>query len=135
MKKRTKFSLAGLGLIGAGSGLAFWAAANWKSDTDKLVEKLKQSAAASEEKTISFKGFGDLPAPVARYFRFALKEGQPLVRTAQIRHKGEFNLNDEWIPFDSTEHFSAQPPGFIWDADMRMNQLINVRVRDGYLSG
>lgn len=136
MKNWAKVSLAGLGLAGTGFGLAFWSgAANWKSETDKLVEKLKQSASTNSERTISFKTFDSLPAPVGRYFRFALKEGQSLIRTARIRHEGEFNLNDKWIPFTSTQNFSAHPPGFIWDADMKMNRLMNVRVRDGYVAG
>ena len=118
MNNWTKYSLAGLGLVGTGLGLAFWSgAASWKSETDKLVEKLKHSASTSGEKKVSFKDFGSLPAPVAAYFRFALKEGQPLIRTAQIRHEGEFKLNDKWIPFASTQNFSANPPAFIWDAE------------------
>ena len=135
MKNWTKFSLTGLGLVGAGLGLAFWAgAATWKSETDKLIEKLRKSASTNGDKTVSFKDFGSLPAPVAAYFRFALKEGQPLIRTAQVRHEGEFNLNDNWIPFASAQNFSAQPPAFVWDADMRMNRLMNVRVRDAYIA-
>ena len=136
MNNWTKYSLAGLGLVGTGLSLAFWSgAASWKSETDKLVEKLKQSASTSGEKKVSFKDFGNLPAPVAAYFRFALKEDQPLIRTARIRHEGEFKLNDKWIPFASTQNFSAHPRAFVWNADMRMNRLMNVRVRDGYVAG
>jgi hypothetical protein len=76
MKNWKKISLAGLGLTGAGAGLTFWAgAARWNCKTVRLVEKLKQSALAGEAKTVSFKDFENLPAPVARYFRFALREG------------------------------------------------------------
>ena len=57
------------------------------------------------------------------------------MRTARIRHAGEFNLNDKWIPFESEQHFSARPPAVVWDAKMRMNSLMNVGVRDAYLGG
>ena len=127
MKKWAKFSLAGLGLIGAGAGLALWSgAANWHAETARMIKKLKQSALSDDAKTISFGDFGDLPAPVARYFRFALKEGQPVISTARIRHAGEFNLGDEWIPFESEQHFSSDPPAFVWDANMRMNSACAV---------
>jgi hypothetical protein len=136
MKNWTKFSLAGLSLAGAGIGLSlFTGASNWNAETARIVERLKRPAGAGEKKIVSFAELNNLPAPVARYFRFALKEGQPIFQTARIRHKGEFNLNDRWIPFESEQHFSKNPPGFVWDAKMRMNPLMNVRVRDGYSGG
>lgn len=136
MKNWAKFSLAGLGLVGTGLGLSLWSgAANWKSKTETLVQKVKLSASTNGGTTISFNKFDDLPIPVAKYFRFALKGGQPLIRTARIRHEGEFSLNGKWIPFASTQNFSVHPPGFVWDADMKMNGLMNVRVRDGYVAG
>ena len=119
MKNWAKFSLASVGLVGAGVGLAFWSgAASWNAETARMVEKMKKSASESETKTVSFKDFDDLPAPVARYLRFALKDGQPIVRTARFKHTGEFNLNNKWTPFDSEQHFSSNPPAFVWDAEM-----------------
>ncbi|MCY7376315.1 MAG: hypothetical protein LH472_10140 [Pyrinomonadaceae bacterium] len=136
MKNWVKISLTGIGLAGAGIGLAFWSGArSWNAETARIVEKLKLSATEGATKTVSFKDFDDLPAPVARYFRLALKDGQPIVRTARIRYAGEFKLNGKWTPFDSEQHFSANPPAFVWDADMKMNPLMNVRVRDGFTDG
>lgn len=99
-----------------------------------MVEKLTSTAIADGE-TVRFADFEALPAPVATYFRFALQNGQTRMRTAEIRHEGQFCLNDKWIPFVSTQHFSARPAGFVWDAEMQMNPLLSVRVRDSYLSG
>jgi hypothetical protein len=136
MKNWTKLSLAGLGLVGSGIGLALCSGADrWNVETRRLVEKVKQSARDNETKTVSFKDFESLPAPLARYFRFALKEGQPIIRIARIRHAGEFYLNGKWIPFESTQLFSARPPAFVWDAKMQMNALMKVRVRDAYADG
>ena len=61
--------------------------------------------------------------------------GQPLVRTARIEHTGEFRsgLDAPWSPFTSVEHFAVKPPGFVWDAAIRMSPLMTVRVRDSYL--
>jgi hypothetical protein len=136
MKDWSKFSLVGFGLVGAGIGLAVWSGAFlWNRETIRLAQKLKQSASAGKTRIVSLKNFDNLPAPVARYFRFALKEGQPVIRTARISHSGKFNLNDKWIPFESNQHFSAYPPAFVWDAKMQMNFLMSVRVRDGYSDG
>ena len=136
MNNRTKLSLTSLGLLGAGVGFALRvSAANWKAETARIVEKLKQSALSNKTTLVSFNDFGNLPAPVARYFRFALQEDQPVIQTARIQHKGEFQLNGKWIPFESVEHFSANPPAFLWDAKMSLNPLMSIRVRDGYSSG
>lgn len=62
-----------------------------------MIEQLNGAALRSDLKTVSFKGFATLPAPVARYFRLALKECQPLIRTAHIQQHGEFWLKNKWI--------------------------------------
>ena len=136
MKNWKKFTLAGLSLAGAGVGFALWnGAAKWNAETLQMIEKIKQSASTEGAKTVSFDNFENLPAPVVRYFKFALKEGQPIIRTARILHEGEFNLNNKWIPFESEQHFSGNPPAFVWNAKMWMNPLLSVSVRDGYLDG
>ena len=133
MKNWVKFSIAGFSLVGAGIGFGLWAGVSrWNHEIDRLVQALKRNASTQEGKRVSFKDFKSLPAPVAKYFRTILKEGQPLIDTARIDHVGEFKLSDKWIPFHSEEYFSAHPPAFIWNAEMRMNPLMKIRVRDGY---
>lgn len=107
---------------------------NFNRTTNKAIAEIG-SAAKQNAGIVSFKDCENLPAPVARYFRFALKDGQPIRHHAKIRHAGEFNMGDKWIPFESEQHFSSDPPGFVWDANMEMNPLMNVRVRDGYSHG
>jgi hypothetical protein len=133
-----KFTLAGLGLIIV-AGLAIWlASVRWNGNTRQLVEKLTQAAPAKETKTVTFTDLDQLPAPVARYFRVALKEGQPFIRSARIAQTGQFRASeaeDGWVPFEATEYFSSRPPGFVWDASIRMAPLMDARVRDGYVAG
>ena len=135
MNDRTKLTLATVGLVGVGTALILRSRATKRQrETEGMVTTLRQAATANAE-TVSFKDFDRLPVPVAAYFRFALKEGQARIRTAKIHHEGEFHLNDKWIPFDSTQDFSAHPAGFVWDATMKMNPFLNVSVRDSYLMG
>lgn len=136
MNKLLKMSAAGVGLLGAGVGLAFWSGeACWKNETAKMVEELKRAASEGETESIFEQNLTGLPAPVKRYFRFALEDWQPMIRAARLRHAGEFYLNDKWVPFESKEYFSARTPAFVWDAKMKMNSLMSVRVRDAYLNG
>jgi hypothetical protein len=83
----------------------------------------------------------DAPAPVRRYFAFALPPGQRPVRRARVQHAGEFALRPgAWKPFTSVQDFTADPPGFVWDARLPMagapvGNRLAVRVRDGYAAG
>jgi hypothetical protein len=101
-----------------------------------MIERLEEpSGEPGERRTVSFTGLKKLPAPVARYFRFALREDQAFVRAARVHHAGEFNLNEKWVPFESEQHFCSRPPAFVWDAKMRINSLMSISVRDGYRHG
>ena len=124
-------------LVGIGASCAWLLrsrAAKWQRETDAMIEAVKHAALANGE-TVSFRDFETLPAPVAAYFRFALQDGQPRIRAATIRHQGQFAINKKWVPFVSVQHFSARPAAFVWDAKMKMNALINVRVRDSFWNG
>lgn len=57
-----------------------------------------------------------LPAPVQRYFRHVLKPGQPYLRSARLRHDGQFktDLNKGWMAITGEEYFLADRPGYIW---------------------
>ncbi len=131
--------LAILIFFGVAFGAAFWVGTiRWNSTTHQIVEKLLATGPPQGAPTVSFGGFSKLPAPVARYFRTVLREGQPLVRSARIVHRGEFLTNPRnggWSPFTSTQNFSINPPGFVWDASIRFAPLMDVHVRDSYLSG
>lgn len=79
-----------------------------------------------------------LPAPVQRYFRTVLKEGQPLVTAVSVEQTGTFNMSEtgeQWKPFSSTQRVIIQRPGFVWDARVRMAPAMTVFVHDAYVAG
>jgi hypothetical protein len=76
-----------------------------------------------------------VPPPVARYFRRALREGQPYVAAAELVQEGEFFVGNAWRPFRATQRFTAMSPGFTWDARIQMAPLLPVYVRDSYVAG
>src|SRR5919205_1010103 len=53
------------------------------------------------------------------------------------RWAGEFQRSPGggWSPFTAEQHFTIDPPGFVWDAEIRMLPLVPMRVRDGYVGG
>ena len=139
MARWGKLILAGLGSVGVGVGLAVWVgSARWNAKTSQLVGKLIEAIPRSGAETISFEGFGPLPAPVAQYFRRVLREGRPMVRSVRMIQAGEFRarrVDDGWSRFEAQEYFSARPPGFVWDAGIRMVPFMKAHTRDVYLAG
>jgi hypothetical protein len=122
-----------LGLSGA---LAF-AAHRWRSRSAELIARLRHGA-GGDPAVFSFAELAGVPAPVARYFRAVLREGQPLIRGGHLSQDGDFLLRptpDGWRPFTATQHFAAHPPGFVWDARIRMAPGLSVRVRDSFVDG
>ncbi|MFC4464168.1 DUF6544 family protein [Streptomyces xiangluensis] len=63
--------------------------------------------------------------------------GKPIVRTVHLRQKGRMRTGPgrPWIPLDAEEHYSVQPPGFVWDGTMHLGLLPVGRARDMYLDG
>ncbi|HET7456180.1 MAG TPA: DUF6544 family protein [Gemmatimonadaceae bacterium] len=96
----------------------------------------EEDSVAALEHFFSTARLAGLPAPVARYFTFALTPGRPLAHGARVEHAGEFAARPgKWRPFTSVEHFAVDPPGFVWDARIRMAPLVTVNVRDSYVRG
>ena len=40
-----------------------------------------------------------------------------------------------WMPLDAEEHYSVQPPGFVWAGTVRLGPLPVARARDMYAGG
>lgn len=64
----------------------------------------------------------DLPDPVQRYFKHVLKDGQPYISYARIKHDGQFKtgLNKKWINITGEQYATMEKPGFIWKGTTSM---------------
>lgn len=124
-------------LLGGVAGAAALGAARWDRASARMVARLRAAANAAAARVYTPGQLASLPDPVARFFAFAVTTGRPPIRTARVEHDGEFRtrLDAGWSPFRSVQHIAADPPGFVWDARIRMAPLITVRVRDSYAGG
>ena len=134
-------ALVGLAiLVVVAAGALLLARRFWLAGTARAMARVLGSVDSAGDRgphdAFSYEMLEGLPAPVARYLRAVLKEGQPLVRTARIEHRGTFLSRppDGWGPFTSTQVFAVQPPGMVWDARIRMGP-VEVLVRDAFLDG
>ncbi len=79
-----------------------------------------------------------LPAPVQRYFRAVLTDGQPVIAAATIEMTGTINMSataEQWKPFTSRQRAVTRKPGFLWDAQVDMFPGVPAHVEDSYIAG
>jgi hypothetical protein len=116
--------------------LAILGSARWKQQSARDVAKLSASPTSARVKRARYDRsmVAGLPTPVVRYFRFALRQGQPMIERARIDWIGEFSIRPRrWSPFVATQHYRMYPPGFVWDARVRLAPALPILVRDAYL--
>lgn len=127
--------LAALALTAAVTALGAY---RWAEKTRRLRVRLEGARLPRRTRNVDFRELEGLPAPVQSYFRAALRDGQPMVAGVRVRHQGTFNLGDttdRWRPFTSEQRVITCPPGFDWDARVRILPGLTVRVHDAYVAG
>jgi len=131
--------LAGIAALVTLLFLALWVGElRWRAGTTLFDERLRKTIQPPKVAVYHERELIGLPAPVQRYFRLVLRDGQPMVREAEVHHVGTFQLGKDdkgWKPFDSVERFIINRPGFLWSASIRMMTGVHMLVRDRYLTG
>ena len=113
----------------------------WNRETTRVVARMHATAMEDAHAGVVERydpgQLADAPAPVRRYFAFAVAPGQHALRRARLEHTGELASEpDRWKPFSSVQQVTTGPPGFVWDARIPMAPLpFGVRVRDSYVRG
>jgi len=133
-----------LSLLAIGAvGLSAYGSKRWADATRTLTNRLEAGRIDEKVRPPSPMRFNSrelegLPAPVQRYFRAALKEGQPIIAALTVELVGTINLSateERWKPFTSRQRIVTRRPGFLWDAQVSMLPGVVVRVVDSYIAG
>ena len=127
-----------LGVMVIIAGALVYGSYSWQSATKEMHAKLEAARFPIGAKTYSPNELIGLPAPVQRYFRAVLKDGQYMALAVSVEHTGTFNMgetSEQWKPFISTQRVITQRPGFDWEARITMMPGLTVRVHDAYIAG
>ena len=128
--------IAGLGLAyGAAFAFGAW---QWANTTRDLVARLEAGRVPLVTTRYHAAELEGLPAPVQRYFRATLTDGQPVVTAVSLTQSGMFNMSavaDQWKPFTATQRFTTVRAGFVWNATMILFPGLAVRVVDAFVAG
>jgi hypothetical protein len=76
-----------------------------------------------------------LPAPVRRYLEVTRAEGKPRPRFAIVRQRGGLRTaaDKPWMPFESEQVYSMEPPGFLWLARAKIAPGVHMLARDKFV--
>ena len=103
-----------------------------------LLEAARVPAPAGRHQVYDDRELDGLPAPVQRYFRAVLKDGQPLIAGATLELAGTINMSEtgeNWKPFTSWQRAVVDRPGFLWNGRVVMFPGVAANVHDSYIAG
>ncbi|SFG41115.1 hypothetical protein SAMN04488063_1957 [Halopelagius inordinatus] len=140
MRPTRRSFVAGIASAAVAVAVATGAAARalYEREIQSLVDALRDGTESRPSREFSRSDAAGLPDPVRRYFETVLTEGRPYARSVRLEQRGEFRLGDAdspWRRFRATQRFAADPPGFVWDAKIRLVPFVTVRVVDAYVDG
>jgi len=127
------------GLLVAFVALVLIGGARWVNATQEQMSLLESARVPASVGRYEAREIDGLPAPVQRYFRAVLKDGQPFITTATFNFAGTFNMSanggEQWKPFTSTQLAVVHRPGFLWNGRISMLPGLAAHVHDSYIAG
>jgi hypothetical protein len=111
----------------------------WNRSTRALVARLQAARLAPTAARYNASEIAGLPAPVQRFFRAVLVDGQPIVTAVTLEQSGSMDMSDggapRWRPVAATQRVVTRRPGFVWDARFALLPGLAVHVHDAYIAG
>jgi len=133
------WTVSGVGLVvAAGIGLVAYGSSRWASATQTQMALLEAARVPAPAGRYDARELEGLPAPVQRYFRAVLKDGQPFIAAATFELAGRFNMSatgESWKPFTSTQRAVVHRPGFLWNGRVATLPGLAAHVHDSYIAG
>jgi len=119
--------------VAAGIGLIFLGSSRWQASTQAQMALLEAARVPAPARRYDAREIDSLPAPVQRYFRAVLKDGQPFIAAATFERAGTINMSatgENWKPFTSTQRAVTHRPGFLWNGRVAMLPGLAAHVHD-----
>ncbi|MEO5629019.1 MAG: DUF6544 family protein [Thermomonas sp.] len=126
-------------LVAAAAGLSAFGRSRWAGATQQQLALLDAARLPALAGRYDAREIDGLPAPVQRYFRAVLKDGQPYIAAATFGLAGKINMSatggDQWKPFTSTQWAVVHRPGFLWNGRVAMFPGMAANVHDSCIAG
>ena len=134
------WAASGIGIVlTAGVGLIALGSLRWNAATRDQMALLEAGRVVATAGRYDARELDGLPAPVQRYFRAVLKDGQPIIAAATFDLAGTINMSatggEDWKPFTSTQRAVVHRPGFLWNGKVALMPGVAARAHDSYIAG
>lgn len=109
-----------------------------KTKADQLKTDLRQRAPRAIVENVDFNSLKTLPAPVERYLRHVLTDGQRLIERVTIQQSGILRTSitsKSWCVFNATHLAIPTDTCFFWNAKVEMPLATHIRILDSYIAG
>ena len=89
---------------------------------DQVVKQLFNQSKSKFNQHFHKSQLDHLPEPVQKYFTHLLKEGQPYISFARIKHVGLFKtgMDKSWKKIKGKQYATTEQPGSIWKGTTKM---------------
>ncbi len=120
-------SIAGIAIIAIITGYII-TAVQFRNEVAELFRSSKNIS----DKVFTYSEIKNLPEPVRRYFKHVLKDGQPYISCARLRHDGQFRfgMKEEWVDIEGEQYFTIEKPGFIWKGNISLFSARDMYIND-----
>ncbi len=137
MNRRRFLTISGGVLFLGSAGVVAGVRRAFRNRIDGEIDDLFAAARPVSGGVIEDVDLANLPVPVQDWLRASGVVGTAIPSIVRITQEGEFRLGADksWMRLRATEYYTTDPPGFLWDASLRMFPLIDVTGRDRYTQG
>jgi hypothetical protein len=106
-----------------------------RAATREVQSLLAQSE--NRERLITEEMVSSLPRVVQRWLKESNVIGARMPARIRIVQKGTLRTKPggPWMPFDAVQHFTIDPPGFVWTARIHAAPLFDIAGRDKFQGG
>jgi hypothetical protein len=121
-------------LVGAGGVVA---STNSVRFGRRVAREVRDTETSPQPPVLDRRRAVELPHPVQRYLGKAISTRSKAIRSVRLRHGGLFrpSLGGSWFPIRGEQHFTADPPGFIWWGRVRIFPGLWIDARDRSVNG
>jgi hypothetical protein len=105
----------------------------YEAEKADLLRRAREAAPSASRPDATAK----LPQPVRRYLEVTRAFHAPGLRAAILKQRGSLRAGagKPWMPFESEQAYSMEPPGFVWLARAYVVPLVSMLARDKFVDG
>ncbi len=122
-----------IAIVGIIIGYGIW---NFNQMTNKELQALLPTHSFPSE-LITEAALANLPSVVQRWLKRANVIGKERIYTVHLFQKGKMRTtpHSAWMQVEAQQYFTADSPGFIWVADVKMMMVLHLSGRDKFVNG